>query len=63
MYLRDCDGSCLVKQRKSEILTFEDGTQLSFYWCRHEQVYVLTNYLRNERKKRRKKEALYDEIR
>jgi hypothetical protein len=41
---RECDGSCLVQQLKSEEIKFEDGTSLFFYYCRHEKTHVLTNY-------------------
>jgi hypothetical protein len=33
---RECDGSCLITQKKSE--------EIQFYWCRHESCFVLTNY-------------------
>lgn len=46
-----CDGSCLVKQQKSETITFEDGTKLSFYWCSHEHTYVLTDYFPEKKEK------------
>ncbi len=41
---KPCDGSCLVQQPRGEELKFEDGQSLFFYWCWHEQTYVLTNY-------------------
>lgn len=54
--LRECDGSCLVNQKKAETIAFEDGTRLSLYWCWHERCYVLTDYFPPERRlKYRKK--------
>lgn len=40
----ECDGSCLVQQKKSEEIKFEDGESLFMYWCRHEHCFILTNY-------------------
>jgi hypothetical protein len=41
---RPCDGSCLIKHPRGEELKFQEGPSLFFYWCWHEQTWVLTNY-------------------
>jgi hypothetical protein len=41
---RECDGSCLVHQTKSEEIRCEDGEILRFYWCSHEKTWILTTY-------------------
>lgn len=36
-----CDGSCRTKE--AETLTFEDGTQLQFFFCKHTRTHVLAD--------------------
>jgi len=40
----ECDGSCFRDSRTLEEIPCEDGEVLCFYFCFHEQEWILTTY-------------------
>ena len=43
-YASQCDGSCLITQEHSQEVPCVSGEPLRFYWCRHSDEWILTNY-------------------